>query len=104
MATARNAIPAMESRMTPEQIHRARAAAEAETLSLRLAELRERKGIKQGDIGAFSQTSISKLESRKDMKVSTLIEYLDGLGMGIEIRAVPKGASKGGKGEILLKV
>jgi transcriptional regulator with XRE-family HTH domain len=104
MATARKAIPAMESMMTPEQIHMARAAADAGTLSLRLAKLRERKGINQSDIGGFSQTSISKLESRKDIKVSTLIEYLDGLDMGIEIRAVPKGTSKRGKGEILLKV
>jgi len=98
------AIEAMESMMTPEQIHRARSMAETEVLSIRLAELREHRGLKQRNIGTFSQTSISKLEKRKDMKVSTLIEYLDGLGMGIEIRAVPKDKAEGDTEKILLRV
>lgn len=46
-------------------------------------------GIRQEDIKGFTQSSISKLESRKDIKVSALIEYLDNIGMGVEIKAYP---------------
>jgi hypothetical protein len=74
MATVRNAIKAMEGMMTEEQIRRAHASAERETLTLRLAELRERRGIKQSEVTTFSQTAISKLEKRKDMKLSTIID------------------------------
>jgi len=104
MAIVKNAVKAMEASMTADQVHRARAEAEREILSLRLAELRERRGIKQTDISAFSQTAISKLERRKDMKLSTLIEYLEGIGMGLEIRVYPKDAKDSRKTETLLKV
>ena len=60
--------------MTEEQIRRAHASAERETLTPRLAELRKRRGIKQSEVTTFSQAAISKLEKRKDMKVSTLID------------------------------
>jgi hypothetical protein len=56
------------------------------------------------DIQAFSQTAISKLERRKDMKLSTLIDYVEGIGMGLEIRAYSKDAKKAGKMETLLKM
>ena len=104
MAIVKNAVKAMEASMTADQVHRARAEAEREILSMRLAELRERRGIKQTDISAFSQTAISKLERRKDMKLSTLIEYLEGIGMGLEIRVYPKDAKGSHKTETLLKV
>ncbi len=104
MAIVKNAVKAMEASMTPEHIHRARAEAEREILSIRLAELRERRGIKQTDIAAFSQTSISKLERRKDMKISTLIEYLEGIGMGLELRVYPKDGKDSCKTETLLRV
>jgi len=104
MAIVKNAVKAMEASMTADQVHRARAEAEREILSMRLAELRERRGIKQTDISAFSQTAISKLERRKDMKLSTLIEYLEGIGMGLEIRVYPKDAKGSTKAETLLKV
>lgn len=74
MATVRNAIKAIEGMMTEEQIRRAHASAERETLIRRLAELRERRGIKQSEVTTFSQTAISKLEKRKDMKLSTIID------------------------------
>ncbi|MFZ4618155.1 MAG: hypothetical protein ACOYM2_18405 [Rectinemataceae bacterium] len=40
----------------------------------------------------FTQTSASRLEKRTDWKLSTLIEYLDDIGMGLELRAYPKKA------------
>jgi len=43
-------------------------------------------------------------EKRKDIRISTLIEYLDNLGMGLEIKTFPKGNVKKIKEEILLRV
>ena len=90
--------------MTADRIHRAPASAEREILAMKLAELRERQGVKQTDIASFSQTAISKLERRKDMKLSTLIEYLDGIGMGLELRVYRKGSKGPVRTETLLKV
>ena len=104
MAIVKNAIKAMEGMMTEEQIHHAHTIAEREILAIRLAELRERRGIKQTDFSTFSQTAVSKLEKRKDMKVSTLVEYLDEIGLGLELRVYPKGSIGTTQGEILLKV
>lgn len=104
MAIVKNAIMAMENTMTEDQVHRARAIAEREILSIRLADLRTRQGVKQSDIGTFSQTAVSKLERRKDMKISTLIDYLEGIGMGLEIRVYQKDAKGTNKSETLLRV
>ena len=104
MAIVKRAVKAMESVITKEQIRRARSVAELEILSMRLAELRQRRGVKQSDIPVFSQTAISKLERRKDMKLSTLIDYVEGIGMGLEIRVYSKGTKGTGKAETLLKV
>jgi len=104
MAVVKNAVKAMDSTMTKEQKHRARSVAEREILSVRLAELRQRRGVKQSDIPVFSQTAISKLERRKDMKLSTLIDYVEGIGMGLEIRVYSKDANKDRKMETLLRV
>jgi len=104
MSIVNNAVKAMEDLMTNEQVHHARADAEREVLAMRLAELRERRGIKQADFNAFSQTAVSKLERRKDMKVSTLIEYLDGIGMGLEIKAYTKDGKGSPLTETLLRV
>ncbi len=87
-----------------ERIERAKRDAEKEIFQIRLSELRRKTGLRQEDIQNFSQSSISKLESRKDIKVSTLIEYLDKIGMGVEIKAYPKKKRKAGKEVILLKV
>ncbi len=104
MAIVKNAIKAMEGMMTEEQIRHAHTITEREILAIRLAELRERRGIKQTDFSTFSQTAVSKFEKRKDMKVSTLVEYLDEIGFGLELRVYPKGSIGTTQGEILLKV
>lgn len=104
MAISKNAVAAMESHMTADQIHKARQIAEREIIAVRLVALRVRQNIKQTDMKAFSQASVSKLEKRKDMKISTLIEYLEGIGMGMEIRVYPKGTSGAVEAETLLKV
>jgi len=90
--------------MNTESIHRAHLAADQEILTIRLSELRQRQGIKQSELKAFTQTAVSKLEKRKDLKLSTLIEYLEDIGMGLEIRVYPKAGKSSGKSETLLRV
>ncbi len=103
MAIVKKAVKAMENMMSADQVRRAHPAADREILALQLAKLRERQGLRQSDIKAFSQTAISKLERRKDMKLSTLIEYVQGIGMGLEIRVYRKGAKRSGKAQTLLR-
>jgi hypothetical protein len=53
-----------------------------------LKELRKHLGIKQKAIKSFKQASVSKIESRHDIKISTLCEYMHELDLNVEIRAV----------------
>jgi len=100
----RDAIKMMESKMKPESVARSRAMAEQEILTIKLSQLREKLGVKQDEFNNFSQTSISRLEKRKDIRISTLIEYLSSLGMGLEIKTFPKKTVKNIDEEILLRV
>ncbi len=84
----------LASQLPEKNKKRAYKDAEKEILQIRLSELREKQGLKQEDIQSFSQSGVSKLESRKDMKLSTLIDYLDDLGLGIEIKAYSKNKKK----------
>jgi len=94
----------MESKMKAESVARSRLMAEQEILTIRLGQLREKLGKKQNEFDGFSQTSISRLEKRKDIRISTLIEYLHNLGMGLEIKTFPKSNVKKVKKEVLLRV
>jgi hypothetical protein len=104
MAIVNNAVEAMESLMEKDQVRRAHAQAEGEILAIRLSALGEGQGMRQAEVGTFSQSSASRLERRKDMRISTLIEYLDGIGMGLEIRALPKDMGNAAQPVTLLKV
>ena len=53
-----------------------------------LRELRKKNGFSQKDVKKYTQTSVSKIESRSDLKLSTLMKYLDAIGIDVEIRAV----------------
>ena len=99
-----NAIKMMESKMNPDSIKRSRAIAEQEILTIKLGQLRERIGKKQNEFNDFSQTSISRLEKRKDIRISTLIEYLNNLGMGLEIKTFSKTNEININEEILLRI
>jgi hypothetical protein len=98
------AIEAMEAMMTPEAVQRARIKSEQEILAIKLGQLREKRGLKQNEISNFSQTSVSRLEKRRDIKISTLVEYLNSLGMGLEIKTYPKDKNVKIKEEVLLKI
>jgi len=100
----KNILDELEASLPLERVNRAKKEAEKEVFKIRLSELRKQMGVKQEDIKAFSQSGISKLESRKDMKISTLLEYLDSIGMGLEIKAYPKKKQKKFDEILLLKV
>jgi transcriptional regulator with XRE-family HTH domain len=92
----------LEKKLDPEVIAKARKLYEQDSLNLKLKAIREKYGVKQGDVANFTQTAVSKLENRKDIRISTLIDYLESLGMGLEIVALPK--QKDAKREVLLKI
>ena len=94
-------ISELDSKMDPEVLAKAKKMAEQESLNIRLGMLREKYGVKQSDIANFTQTAVSKLENRKNIRISTLIDYLDSLGMGLEITACPRNSAKK---ELLLRV
>ena len=100
----KDAIKMMESNMSPESVRRAHIKAEQDIMTIRLAQLREEQNIKQSEMANFTQSSVSKIEKRKDIKISTLIDYLDSLGMGLEIITYPKMAVSKKQEKILLKV
>ena len=98
----KNAIKKMEGNMSRSSVKRARMKAEQDIMIIRLAQLREAQNIKQSEMENFTQSSVSKIENRKDIKISTLIDYLDSLGMGMEISVYPKYSY--GNSKVLLKV
>ena len=91
----------LEARTSPEVLSKARKLYEQESLNIKLKALRGKYGIKQEDVNNFTQTAVSKLERRKDIKVSTLIDYLESIGFGLEITALSKGNKTR---EVLLKI
>lgn len=95
-------VDELEAMLPKERAERAKNEARKEIFKIKLAELREKAGIRQQDITKFSQSSISKLESRKDIKISTLLDYLESINMGIEIKVFPKKKRKKASDEIIL--
>ena len=55
---------------------------------LSLKELRKDIGYTQKDIKQFKQASVSKIESRNDLKISTLVDYINALGLDVIVKAV----------------
>ncbi|WP_313236323.1 helix-turn-helix domain-containing protein [Delftia acidovorans] len=73
----------LRARMSPEAQSRAAARAEAMLVEMRLQELRKARNVTQVEVARamnVEQASISKLERREDMYVSTLREYVRALG------------------------
>ena len=95
-------VDELSSMLSSERVKRARDDAEKEIFMIRLAELRQIMGIRQQDVKSFTQSGVSKLESRKDIKISTLLEYLDDIGMGVEIKVFPKQKDRSNKEKIIL--
>lgn len=97
-------IDELEAMLPPSRVQKAKKEAGEEIFRIKLSELRKQMGVKQADILTFTQSGISKLEARKDIKISTLLEYLHNIGMGLEIRAYPKGKKHKLDEVVLLKM
>ncbi len=98
----KNGYNYLASRISPERRQHIERKAAQEIFKIHLSELRKSRNIKQSDIAAFSQSGLSKLESRKDMKISTLIDYLQSIGMGLEIKAYPAARKHSKRDEVVL--
>lgn len=57
---------------------------------LRLKMAREMIGLNQTDLKGLTQPEVSKIENRKDMKISTLDKYAKAMGMRVKISLVPE--------------
>ena len=81
---------ALRAQMTPEAQARAAARAEAMLVQMQLQELRRTRNTTQTEVAKamnVEQASISKLERREDMYVSTLREYVRALGGELKLVA-----------------
>jgi hypothetical protein len=85
-----NSINVMKLMMSPRQLERVSIECKISRLLIALRELRLEQNIRQEDIKGFSQPAISKLESRSDMRLSTLLKYIDALGYDITIQVSHK--------------
>ena len=102
MAIVKDAMNAMESVMSDESISRSDAIYEREIFIRKLAELREQYNIKQTDMKGFSQPSISRIEGRNDIKLSTLIKYLTQMDLEMEIKVRPRHPKENVPSEVML--
>ena len=92
----------MENVMSDESIVRSDAIYEREKFILKLAELREQFNIKQTDMKGFSQSSISRIEGRNDIKLSTLIKYLTQMDLEMQIKVRPRHPKEDVPSEVML--
>ena len=76
--------------MPPDKFKRAVERGEEIVAFLRLAEARKKMGLRQVDVDGYTQDEISKIENRSDIKLSTLIDYMKSIGMGVRILGIPQ--------------
>lgn len=62
---------------------------------IRLKIARELIGKNQADLKGMTQPEVSKIEARKDLKISTLEKYAKALGMKVKINLVSEDDEKG---------
>jgi transcriptional regulator with XRE-family HTH domain len=86
---ARN-FKTLEEEMDPERVSRARARARETMAEMLLAEIRKEVKLTQEDLAkamGIKQSSLSKLESQDDMRISTLRRLVRALGGELELIA-----------------
>jgi transcriptional regulator with XRE-family HTH domain len=85
----------LRTKMTPERREANRRAAQQLIEAMPLEELREARNITQTHLASLlqiTQASVSKMEKRTDMYVSTLRSFVQAMGGELEIRAIfPEG-------------
>lgn len=80
----------LRTKMSPEAQARAAARAEAVLVEMQLQELRKARKVTQVEVAkamSVEQATVSKLEHRDDMYVSTLREYVKALGGELKLVA-----------------
>src|SRR6188768_2904292 len=80
----------LRSRMSPQAQARSAARAAAMLVDLQLRELRKARNVTQVEVATamnIEQASVSKIERREDMYVSTLREYVKALGGELKLVA-----------------
>jgi nicotinic acid mononucleotide adenylyltransferase len=76
--------------MGEERYNKAIKKGQARANKLRLKMARELIGLNQTDLKGFTQPEVSKIEKRKDLKISTLEKYAQAIGMKVKISLVLK--------------
>ena len=80
----------LEAKMEPSRVVRAKTRAKEMMAEMLLAEIRKEAGLTQEDMAVslgIKQPSLSKLESRNDMQISTLRRIVEALGGKLELIA-----------------
>ena len=80
----------VEALAKPEVIARARARTERSIAAIELGELRKARRLTQEELAeklATRQPNVSKLENRRDMRISTLREVVEAMGGELRITA-----------------
>ncbi len=81
----------LRAKVAPEVLAEAAVKTEQMVASYRLRDLREARGLTQNQLAErldIRQVSVSRLEAREDVRVSTLRSVFEALGAKMEIRAV----------------
>ncbi len=76
---------------TPRQRDEIHEKAREKVAAIRLQRLREKRAMTQEDLArrmGVSQASLSKLERRENVTLSSMVAYVRGLGLGLHIEAV----------------
>lgn len=76
--------------MGEERFSKAIKKGQEKTHELRLKMAREMIGLNQSDLKGMTQPEVSKIEKRKDLKISTLNKYAKSMGMKVKISLVPE--------------
>jgi len=88
----------LRAKMTPERREANRLAAQQLIAEMPLEEMRTARNITQTHLASLlriTQASVSKMEKRTDMYVSTLRSFVQAMGGELEIRAIfPEGTVK----------
>lgn len=97
----------LRGKMSPETRARAKARTEAMLAEMALPELRKAFEVSQEDLAKLlkvTQASVSKIENREDLHLSTLIAYVKALGGELEILAhFPKKTAGSGEEVVRLR-
>ena len=79
-----------KKRLGKEAFGRAVKKGQEKSYELRLKMARELVGLNQTDLKGMTQPEVSKIEKRKDLKISTLEKYAKSMGMRVKISLVPE--------------